>query len=507
MSVTALLSRFSAPRASSAPRPALAGLLLLGLLALFFGLASALLPYWFVLSALLVPTVAILMLVWPELGLTALIALTCGLIHPAFVPRVPMLGGSVAASDAVLVMLAAYATLKLATQKRKSASAASVKGAGLLAAAFGLFGVFFVASIVMSLWVKEVNPTWVLGEARRLLYLTALPIAIVILQTREKQKRLVVSLVVLGCLFSVGQIFQGVFNIQVFGDKGRMVVLETLGRQDHGTTRSLTLGIEVIVYALLLTIGAHVLGAIGKRTFFAVSGLLVTGIFLSFGRTTFAVALVCVLLVVMWLNLRKLPQLIGFLVLLVALTSVFASIWKPDYLASVYYRITSINTEVASGDSAQWRYWEAEEIVPHIQKYPFSGLGLGADYKKANRSTADLDLNRYIHNAYLYMAGKMGIPALCAFLAAMFAVLTMGRRTAKTGGDHFNRIVGAASASMMISFLLASVTEPHFMMDYSLVVIAIAAALVYLVAQNDPGLRQVSAKESASRFHRNRILG
>jgi hypothetical protein len=255
MSVMPLLSRFSAPRASSAPRPALAGLLLMGFLALFFGLASALLPYWFVLSALLVPTVAILMLVWPELGLTALIALTCGLIHPAFVPRVPMLGGSVAASDAVLVMLAAYATLKLATQKRKSASVVSVKGAGLLAAAFGLFGVLFVASIVMSLWVKEVNPTWVLGEARRLLYLTALPIAIVILQTREKQKRLVVSLVVLGCLFSVGQVFQGVFNIQVFGDKGRMVVLETLGRQDYGTTRSLTLGIEVIVYALLLRSG------------------------------------------------------------------------------------------------------------------------------------------------------------------------------------------------------------------------------------------------------------
>lgn len=497
------VDRWFATRARSAPRPAFAGLLLLALLALFLGLASALLPYWFVLSALLVPAVAILMLVWPELGLTALIALTCGLIHPAFVPRVTMLGGSVAASDAVLAMLGVYAAIKFAAQKRQSASAESDQSAGLLAAAFGMFGVIFVASVVVSLWVKEVNPPWVLGEARRLLYLAAFPIAIVILQTREKQKRFAVSLVVLGCLFSIGQIFQGVLNIPVFGEKGRMVVLETLGRQDYGTTRSITLGIEVIVFALLLTVGAYVLGKIRKLTCAVVGILLITGIFLSFGRTTFAVALICVLLVVAWLGLRKLPHLLGLLALLVALTSVFASVWKPDYLAAVYYRITSINTEVTSGDSAQWRYWEAEEITPYILKYPFSGLGLGADYKKSNRSNADPDLNRYIHNAYLYMAGKMGLPALASFLLAMLTIFSMGRRSAKFDADSFNRIVGAACASMMISFLLASVTEPHFMMDYSLVVIAVAGALVYLGAKNNDIPLRAKVGEIRSKGRRN----
>jgi O-Antigen ligase len=484
-----LLSRVAALRSTPnnhfrpSARPALTGLVMLTVLALFFGLSSALLPYWFVLSALLVPAVAVLMLVRPELGFTALIGLTCGLVHPAFVPRVPMLGGSVAASDAVLVMLIVYAAFKFASQQRRPVATVPVKGAHLLGVAFGLFGVCFVVSVAMSLWVKEVNPTWVLGEARRLLYLLTLPIAIVILRTREQQKRFVVSLVVLGCLFSVGQIFQGIFNIQVFGDKGRMVVLDTLGRQDHGTTRSITLGIEVIVFSLLLVVGAHVVGAIRKRVFFPVSVLLLLGIFLSFGRTTFAVVLVCVLMVVAWLNIRKIPQLVGLFVLLVALTSVFTSLWKPDYFAAVYYRMASINTEVKSGDSAQWRYWEAEEIIPHIMKYPFSGIGLGADYKKSNRSTADSDLNRYVHNAYLYMSGKMGLPALFAFLTAMMTVLAMGRRSAKTGISRWNRIVGAASAGMMISFFLASVTEPHFMMDYSLVLIAMAAAMAYFSAQ------------------------
>ena len=83
----------------------------------------------------------------------------------------------------------------------------------------------------------------------------------------------------------------------------------------------------------------------------------------------------------------------------------------------------------------------------------------------------------------LYVMTVLGLPALAAFLMAMLTVLAMGRRTAKTGAPAWNRIVGAASAGMMISFFLASVTEPHFMMDYSLVLIAMAAAMAYFSAQ------------------------
>lgn len=470
------------------------GLVLLSGLAVFFGLASALLPVWFIFSVLLVPFVAMAMLVRPEYGLTALIALSCGLIHPAFVPRLPILGGSVAAADAVLAMLALLAVWTVATRER-SAQVNAVEGARLLSVALTLFGVSFVVAVAMSLGVKEINPTWVLGEARRLVYLATLPIAVVLLQQPAQQKRFVIGLVVLGGLFAVGQILQGIFHIPVFGEKGRLVVLETMGRQDHGTTRSLTLGIEVIVFALLLAVGAYVLGVIRKPLFFAVTGLLVTGIFLSFGRTTFAVVAVCVVMVVVWLNLRKLSELAGVFVLVVAIASVLAITLKPDYFDAVYYRIASIDTEIRSGDSAQWRIWEAEEMLPHLQRYPLTGIGLGADYKRANRSP-DPDLNRYVHNAYLYMGGKMGLPALAFFLIAMFAIFAMGRRSAKSDASRSTRIVGAASAAMIINFMLASITEPHFMEDYSLVLIAVAGALVYLGARHatDAGARTTAGR-------------
>ena len=98
------------------------GLVLLAFVALFFGLASAVLPAWFVFSALLVPAVAVLLLMRPEYALTACIALVCGLIHPAFVPRIPAFGGALAAADAALSMLTLYAVWSYATQTGKVAS-------------------------------------------------------------------------------------------------------------------------------------------------------------------------------------------------------------------------------------------------------------------------------------------------------------------------------------------------------------------------------------------------
>ena len=122
-------------------------------------------------------------------------------------------------------------------------------------------------------------------------------------------------------------------------------------------------------------------------------------------------------------------------------------------------------------------------MLPHNQEHPFAGIGLGADYKGARGSSSRPELNRYAHNAYLYMAGKMGLPALVFFLLAMAAIFAIGRRLATSDGLPWARIVGAASAAMMIRFLFASVTEPHLMSDYGVVNIALAGALVLLSAR------------------------
>jgi O-antigen ligase len=442
-----------------------------------------------------------LVLVRPEYALTACVALVCGLVHPSLVPRLPAFGGALAAADAALAMSALYALWALATQPGQ-APGVPVAGARLLAVAWGLFAVALVIAVTGSLALRELNPTHVLGETRDLIYVIMLPIAVIVLRSKVRQNRFVVSLVVLGCLFALGQVLQGVFKLPVFGAQG-ISVLETLGRTDDATTRATTLGLSVIIYALLLVVGAYALGALRLWVFIPVAGMLGLGIVLTYGRTTYAAVLLCVAVAVWWLNPRKLIQLSVLLLIVLAAGSALGLYFKPESFAAVVFRMTSIGDEINYGYSAQWRFWEFEAMLPHILEHPLSGIGLGADYKGLSGSAARPDLNRYMHNAYLYMAGKMGLPALGLFLLAMFSIFAIGRRTARGPAALWARVVGAASAAMVIRFLFASVTEPHLMEDYGVVIIAIAGALAYLSAQrippnaSDSGVPQTGQRPSA----------
>jgi O-antigen ligase len=473
------------------------GLLALAGLAVFLGLASAVIPAWFVLSVLLVPAVAVLMLIRPEYAVTACAAFVCGLIHPAFVPRIPILGGALSAADFALAMLTVYALVALATGARE-VPREPVAGARFLAVVVALFGLTLVFAVINALLLLQINPKFVLGQTRGLLYLLVLPISVVIMRSQERQERFVNSLMVLGCLFSIGQVLQGVFSLPVFGDQG-ISALETLGREEGSTNRSNTLGLNVIILALFLTVGAYSLGRIGKLRLLVVGGLLFAGIALTLGRTTFAVVLVCLTILVGWLNPKKLPlYFVVFLVAVAASAAVLKQV-KPDSFDAIYFRMTSIGEEIDHGYSAQWRVWEFQAMLPHIQEHPFTGIGLGADYKGLSGSSARPELNRYMHNAYFYMAGKMGVPALALFLLAMLAIFIIGRRSAKQHALPWSRFVGAAGAVMMIRFLLASVTEPHLMSDYGVVVIAISGALVYMAARRTNGSGTSSASQSGRR--------
>jgi O-antigen ligase len=467
--------------------PLQAGLLLAALLfALFSGLVAVFLPAWFVVSVLVMPSVLVVLIFRPEYALVACIAFAGKLVHPALEPRVPFLGGSLAAADATLLVLVGYAVWVHAHRAGKVRRASSARlpltGGGLLAATAVLFGVSLLFSIVLSLSMKGLRASVVLGEARDLLFLLLLPVALVILRERQRQERFVIALVVLACLFSIGQLLQGLFSVQVFGTSG-ISALETLGYREYSTTRSNTHGLSVIIFALFLTIGAHALGVLRRGLFVPLFSLLVMGILLTFGRTTFATVVVCVLVLVAWLNLKALPRLAALSTLFLLLVGTLGYALKPASFDAVIYRMTSVSDELRYGHSAGWRYQEADAMLPHIADYPLTGLGLGADYKGVSGSSAHPDLNRYMHNAYLYMAGKMGVPALLLFLLMMVAILVIGRRLAKSDAPPWARVVGAASAVMMFRFWIASITEPHLMSDHGVATIAVCGALVVLAAR------------------------
>ena len=441
----------------------------LGLACVIVGLMVALLPYWFVIATALVP-IFFLLLAWRlEYGLLAVLALVSGIAHEAFLPSFGFLRAGDLAFFAVLA-ITLFSGRKLSTGFQRSELKLWVPFVLLLA--------LVPASVVHAHFLRGVPLKDALGEGRHLMFLLLFPMALMVLDTPERLRRFVTGLVVLGLLFSVGQILQGILHIRVFGDSGRLVVAETLAVKSYDTTVSSTGGIYIIILVIFMAAGWYVLKSITTFKFLALASLCAVGILLTFGRTTWGAVLLGMAVVVALLGIRKSGKMlmwsgVGATVAFTALIAV-----KPAMLDAFVARATSVGKEIEYGSSAAWRYYEAAQVMPQIAANPLLGLGLGAAYRAPAGSDALPEQVRYIHDGYLYLASKMGIPALALMLWCLGVVLAFSWQGARTGHDARLRSVHAAVCACVIGLLLASITEPHLMRDSSLAFVGIAAGLV-----------------------------
>ncbi len=433
------------------------------------GLMVTLLPYWFVIATALVP-IFFLLLAWRlEYGLLAVLALVSGIAHEAFLPSI----GFLRAGD-----LSFFAVLAITLFSGRKLSTGFDKGELKLWVPFVLFLALVPVSVVHAYFFRGVPPKDVLGEGRHLMFLLLFPMALMVLDTPERLRRFVTGLVVLGLLFSVGQILQGIFHVRVFGDSGRLVVAETLDVRSYEATVSNTGGLNIIILVIFIAAGWYALKAIKTFRFLALASLSAVGILLTFGRTTWGSVLLGMAVVVALLGVRNSGKMLMWSLVGAVLAFSTLIAVKPAMLDAFVARATSVGKEIEYGSSAAWRYYEAAQVMPQIAANPLRGLGLGAAYRAPARSDALPEQVRYIHDGYLYLASKLGIPALALLLWCLGVVMAFSWQGARTAHDARARGVHAAVCASVIGILLASITEPHLMRDSSLAFIGITAGIV-----------------------------
>ena len=433
------------------------------------GLMVAVLPYWLIIAAALVP-IFFLLLAWRlEYGVLAVLALVSGIAHEAFLPSF----GFLRAGD-----LSFFAVAAITVASGRKLSHGFQKSELKLWIPFVVFVSLVPVSVVHAHFFHGVSPKDALGEGRHLMFLLLFPISLMVLDTPQRLRRFIAGLVLLGLLFSVGQILQGIFHVRVFGDSGRLVVAETLDVKSYDATVSNTGGLNIIILVIFMSAGWYVLKAIKTFRFLALAALCALGILLTFGRTTWGSVLLGMVVVVALLGIRKSGpmlawSLVGGLLALLTLIAV-----KPAMLDALVARATSVGKEIEYGSSAAWRYYEAAQVMPQIAAHPVLGLGLGAAYRAPALSDALPEQVRYIHDGYLYLASKMGVPALALLLWCLGVVMLFSWRGARTEADAQFRGVHAAVCAAVIGVLLASITEPHLMRDSSLAFMGVAAGVV-----------------------------
>jgi len=447
----------------------------LAFVAVVAGLMVSVLPYWFIIAATTVPLFFALVAWRIEYGVLAVLALASGIVDENFLP---------ALSPLRAMDMALFAVVAIVVAGGSSLSKDFHPSEWKLWIPFTAFLLLVPVSVVYAHFFQGVALKDVLGEGRHLMYLLLLPLVVAVLTRRERVHRFIVGLLVLGLLFSVGQVVQGIFQVRVFGDAGRLFTAETFGVKAYGATSSSTQGINLIVFALCMVAAWYALKKVRVITFLLLSAAFAIAILLTFGRTTWVMTLLAVGVVVALLGLRKSgPMLIWSMVgLSLAFCTLIAV--KPAMLDALVVRVTSVEREIESGSSAAWRYYEVAEVTPLIVASPVLGVGLGAAYRRPALSDTFQEQVRYIHSGYLYMVSKLGVPALSLFLWCLLVVLKWSWHGARNETDAERRGVHAAIGAGIVGLLLASVTEPHFMRDASIAYLGVLLGLATVLRRS-----------------------
>lgn len=460
----------------------------------------------------------------PEVGLVALTFLTAGLISHSSL-TFPFGGGRLNATD--LVLLGTLAVFTVAGLRRNALVVPRWSILGPLAAFAGVVGF----SALYALVLQRVPGGLVVGEARPAAYCAGCAFGVALLARRGQ-----VALLLAG-LFLVADLTAGAMLLQQFISAQRFLALLPDWQVNEMGSPGGGLGVVRVVPPahVLMFLMANIafclaLGPLRRawqRIFLLLQvALLGGGLLLTYTRAQWvasgvALVLACALLplsakrrlaratLIALPILMLLAGLVGTGVLPVAETS------AGQALAA---RATSILApdQTLNSASLEWRVFEVRAAASALSQHPLLGVGVGNDYRgvtllqgEASGVLWPLDgskgrLTRWVHDSYLYMAVKMGLPGIAAFLWFSVAFLVGGMRAYLDAPDGAEKLVVLAVLCSFAGLLEWAVFEAHFMLPagmatLGLMVGMIARAGAYRPAAETPRTPRATAL-SASRL-------
>ena len=297
------------------------------------------------------------------------------------------------------------------------------------------------------------------GEARVLLGLGTLLVALPLLADRAGRARLGAGLAGLGLILGAWGVAQAVLGLS-FGPPADLGLSTSVSHATAGRT----VGMFAFPVAALCALAALTVGgartAAGRLVLTATLVLNAAAIVLAFERTfMIATAVGLVVLAVRaprGARLRLTATVVG-----VALATTFSvAVLNPSLLRATAAHLA---TALHPGDDPSIAYREAESSIVRAQiaSSPWIGQGMGAAIRIGRpgtlRSIAD---RRYAENGYLWLAWKTGLPAATLACALLLAALTAPRR--RTLADPAGRALALGAQASLVALAVANVAFGGF---------------------------------------------
>ncbi|ROL62352.1 hypothetical protein D9V86_01105 [Bacteroidetes/Chlorobi group bacterium ChocPot_Mid] len=211
------------------------------------------------------------------------------------------------------------------------------------------------------------------------------------------------------------------------------------------------------------------------------TSISVIGLITSFSRTFWVILLAQLVLVIFYLTgKQRVKLLIYSLIAIIILSSTLFFAFEEK--SKVMVKLIE-NRFVSAGKgtkdiSVQARFAEYEQVWKGIYQYPLGGNGLARKFDFWNILDSQTTHARFIHNGYLFIMFRMGIPVLIVFLIPYFYYLVIGERLARKSKDEFFRLLSIGSFMAILLMLISNFTAAQLIQREAVFVTALAFAFI-----------------------------
>jgi O-antigen ligase len=495
--------------------------------AILAGLYAA--PTTVVLAAAALPVVAVLAFVgwrWPELLIVGLAFFNSGLfMRESLALSLPV--GRLDGADLSLLGLLVVALIRGVQRRQLLMRWWPVSGLLLLYFGVALF------STAYALLCQGVSANLVLGELRAPLYCVGCVLAAPLLTERRQFARLLIGLFVVADLTATVVLLQNLLGAENrllagMSDGSWQVNEQHTASSAFGAVRIVPPG-HVLLYLMSIVAFCLLVGRDRRwweRAFLAAQiGVLNLGLLLTYTRAQWIASALAMGLALLLMP-REQKARVGRYLLALAPCALIAIVAIAPYASSDHpmlealgERFTSILApgETLNSASLEWREFEMASATAAIAAQPLVGVGLGNDYRPVSllqmenrgwlwRLDGDGRLTRFVHNSYLYVGAKMGLPGLGTLLLFAAALLVSSARTYRRAAPGLGRTLLLPIACSFAGLLEWSFFEAHLMLAPSMAtvgtMVAIAGAALALDAAGARG-----APARIARPHRRARVG
>lgn len=309
----------------------------------------------------------------------------------------------------------------------------------------------------------------------------AVLMAIPILRDPAARARLWRGLTVVGLLLGLWGLIQWTVDIP-FADAGdagiRAGILQTTeGRgQIQGGLFSFPVG--SILAAAALTSGTP-MRPLSRWAIFGVFVSCTLGLLLTYERTFWVSTTVALIYVALRAGgSQRVKALLGGLTAILVLLAVLGTV-SPTTLGAARERLLSLG-RYQSDNSLRYRITETHHVAAQIREHPITGSGLAATiYWGRPWEQVPPASEAFVHNGYLWIAWKLGIPAAIVLFSFLLAAL-LAPAPAARAPDPLGTSLRSGAKAALFALLLTSITFPSFTSLSASAVVGMLAAIAWL---------------------------